>query len=944
MLKAFLSLPSIIILPCLFGFFMILPARKYSLDKPNDAFSVSFLSWLLGIYVLCVLAIWLQSANQCSLLFPILFGGVLFSLLTEKKFPESAFHINYNPKFVKLLIIASLIGVLPIIIASFNVPFPIFGLNHDLPRIIVQPTLRAINDNYFMVNTRHPEVLLSTFACKLYNIDPLSFAWTARFLLGIVFSIGIFLFIYEISSNTLLSLLSVLFGVFIMSGGSNPGVGGLFFEIPAQMFKGNSILYALFPYVLLIVKRNVREESVKLREMSKITIILVTILLLIFIYQIPENQPPFTFLGALPTFWKMFNLDPWFLLLLPTLGILSGIILLKSSQSRKQFLLFFILLVTMFEIHRENVYLIIFAALAYVLVSNYLRERLTINIHQLGKTFHISTSFLVRLLGCILVALITFQIIGIFQIPVFYPIGMVSQMNVDFWYKFNELIFGNSILFLMVFLVGCLYIVFNSKYVEQRSLVCVTFVLLLFYFSPLAWSYRIFGQLAVFMAYVSSFLVYQLYQKIGIRSKQYRTSLIVGFLFVVLLFSLAYPVYYKFSARSWVTPSDQIYQTSLSPEEFQIASVIKNSVQNKAMLISDYFSMWTISPLTNSLTPIQKLMSPDSESAETLSYIKNNVFLAPDGEKAYFSLLSLKNRITYDESDYINKTGVNIDNIDFLVLVSRRTSSWIKHQDYIGFTFDLDNSIDNNILKPFYDKRYFELIYSVKGEIYLFKAKPNVAMPQHTPKTSLSFNGATDVVSVPHSDYLDLNSSFTLEVWLNRSKTMHLRNTLLSKGSNYQFFVLNDGTLQFAYHDEASWRVCTTIGAYVIENESTCVAVRIVPEAYEGKTAIDFFVDGLLMESYELDGMPKSNLLNLYIGRYSTDLEQFNGSISNCRIYAHALDDMMILYNYEHPDTPITSGLVLWFKFDEGVGTILHDSSGDNNDGTIIGPKWEDNV
>ncbi len=35
-------------------------------------------------------------------------------------------------------------------------------------------------------------------------------------------------------------------------------------------------------------------------------------------------------------------------------------------------------------------------------------------------------------------------------------------------------------------------------------------------------------------------------------------------------------------------------------------------------------------------------------------------------------------------------------------------------------------------------------------------------------------------------------------------------------------------------------------------------------------------------------------------------------------------------------------GLVAYYSFDEGSGNVLHDLSGNENDGTIYGAKWVD--
>lgn len=44
------------------------------------------------------------------------------------------------------------------------------------------------------------------------------------------------------------------------------------------------------------------------------------------------------------------------------------------------------------------------------------------------------------------------------------------------------------------------------------------------------------------------------------------------------------------------------------------------------------------------------------------------------------------------------------------------------------------------------------------------------------------------------------------------------------------------------------------------------------------------------------------------------------------------------------PDTKVEQSLVAFWRFDEGSGTTVYDSSGNENDGTIYGAKWVDGV
>jgi hypothetical protein len=64
-------------------------------------------------------------------------------------------------------------------------------------------------------------------------------------------------------------------------------------------------------------------------------------------------------------------------------------------------------------------------------------------------------------------------------------------------------------------------------------------------------------------------------------------------------------------------------------------------------------------------------------------------------------------------------------------------------------------------------------------------------------------------------------------------------------------------------------------------------------------------------------------------------------------IYSRALSDSEILWNYQHPDSPVRDGLVLWLQADpayirdidgDGVPEWV-DLSGNNNNGKIYGAR-----
>jgi hypothetical protein len=69
--------------------------------------------------------------------------------------------------------------------------------------------------------------------------------------------------------------------------------------------------------------------------------------------------------------------------------------------------------------------------------------------------------------------------------------------------------------------------------------------------------------------------------------------------------------------------------------------------------------------------------------------------------------------------------------------------------------------------------------------------------------------------------------------------------------------------------------------------------------------------------------------------------QPFSGSIDDVRVWNRALtpQDVLSLYRYSQPD--LNMGLILYYKFDEGTGTVANDSSPIGRNGTLEhSPVW----
>jgi len=101
------------------------------------------------------------------------------------------------------------------------------------------------------------------------------------------------------------------------------------------------------------------------------------------------------------------------------------------------------------------------------------------------------------------------------------------------------------------------------------------------------------------------------------------------------------------------------------------------------------------------------------------------------------------------------------------------------------------------------------------------------------------------------------------------------------------------------------------------------------------------YINGIEDAKGTLGPNPLSNDAITRIGcRQDTSDSTFNGLIDDVRIYNRALSSeeiLEIMHTRPGGDDP---SLVAYWDFDEGEGEIVGDSSGNGNDGTVVGAEW----
>ncbi|MBJ7427349.1 MAG: cadherin-like beta sandwich domain-containing protein, partial [Bacteroidia bacterium] len=201
--------------------------------------------------------------------------------------------------------------------------------------------------------------------------------------------------------------------------------------------------------------------------------------------------------------------------------------------------------------------------------------------------------------------------------------------------------------------------------------------------------------------------------------------------------------------------------------------------------------------------------------------------------------------------------------------------------------------------------------------------------------TALSFNsGSSQFVSVPHSSSINLGSTFTIEAWVNYSGT---NRTIIDKG-NYDFLWSlnangNSNYMGFYNLNTNAWRYSTTA---VPQNTWTHVAITL-----SGGT-LTFYINGVASGTASVSATQDGGVLN--IGRQSPAsclCNHFNGQMDELRIWNIVRTQSELAANYMNSIATNSSGLVAYYKFDEGVGTTLTDATSNANNGTLQNnPSW----
>lgn len=250
----------------------------------------------------------------------------------------------------------------------------------------------------------------------------------------------------------------------------------------------------------------------------------------------------------------------------------------------------------------------------------------------------------------------------------------------------------------------------------------------------------------------------------------------------------------------------------------------------------------------------------------------------------------------------------------------------------------LADSKEKSPIASIFEKRTYDLVlahsfmcydlYSVKKLDYPFTVYPLTLDNQ-------------SYVHIPSSASLNIDGSVTGEAWI------YMDQLPSQTGAHFEIMGKQWNVLRFFVSKEEDKLV-------VGQNYDQVTLTYKCPIVMQAKrwyhvaftfngSELNIYVNSIQELNVATSGKLGVNNHPLLIHGFSnSSINSSLGMIAGIRLYKTSLSAEEIVWNYGNTQFPVDHDLVLWFKFDEGTGNILHDSTNNQNNGNIMGAKWFD--
>jgi hypothetical protein len=208
-----------------------------------------------------------------------------------------------------------------------------------------------------------------------------------------------------------------------------------------------------------------------------------------------------------------------------------------------------------------------------------------------------------------------------------------------------------------------------------------------------------------------------------------------------------------------------------------------------------------------------------------------------------------------------------------------------------------------------------------------------------SPTYGLEFDGVDDYISLGNATVLGFTSqNFTVEAWINPANVtsgMIIFQRCSWKNDGYRFRTEASGIVSFATYQSGVSQISRTSNDTLAAGKWYYVAV-----VRQG-ASVKIFVNAVSKTATAGSHIDPAYVATREAQIGSSVSETFEGSISEVRVWNSARSESEIKADMSNEPTGTEEGLIGYWKLNEGSGIIAHDSTANNNSGTLYGnPVW----
>ena len=195
---------------------------------------------------------------------------------------------------------------------------------------------------------------------------------------------------------------------------------------------------------------------------------------------------------------------------------------------------------------------------------------------------------------------------------------------------------------------------------------------------------------------------------------------------------------------------------------------------------------------------------------------------------------------------------------------------------------------------------------------------------------NLLFDGVDDVVAVPAHPSLSPSSAITVESWVNLRSISPDKNQdrIVSRSGSYELTVSRGDTgCATGTQGDVQWRA--TIGGIdrrICGGQFAFDTWHHIAGTYDG-TRFKLFIDGALVANIARTGTLAPVSVPLYVGNRPELNRPFDGRVDEVRIWSRALTQGEIQAGIDSGRTGAEANLLLYYRFEEGTGQSVLDST-----------------